>query len=202
MKSNNNDTALAKTVDSVMDTLPPVWDRIRSNLRAAATKKFGISLEQFHTLRHIRHGCSSVKDLAETRQISRPAISQAVEVLVQKGLVTRTRETKDRRCVKLALTPYARRVLDENFEENCAWMAERMANLDGEQLGIVQKAMEILKTTFLPESGRGSPPGATPAAAPVAPETRQSETRQSGAPEVCTSPDACAPASPKIGGRR
>ncbi|MCE5257136.1 MAG: MarR family transcriptional regulator [Spirochaetaceae bacterium] len=172
MKSNNNDTALAKTVDSVMETLPAVWDCIRSNLRSAATKKFGISLEQFHTLRHIRHGCSSVKDLAETRQISRPAISQAVEVLVQKGLVTRTRETEDRRCVKLALTPYARRVLDENFEENCAWMAERMANLDGEQLGIVQKAMEILKTTFLPESGRGSSPGTTPAAAPKAGASR------------------------------
>lgn len=195
MKSNS-DTCLDVTVNSVMDTLPPVWDRIRSNLRAAATKKFGISLEQFHTLRHIRHGCASVSDLAETRQISRPAISQAVEVLVQKGLVTRTQETKDRRCVKLALTPYASRVLDENFEENCAWMEERMADLSGEQLDTVQRAMNILKTTFLPDGGHGSPLGATPAAPSAAPETRQSETHRPG------TPDACAPVSPKIGGRR
>jgi len=201
MKSNIT-TCLEVTVNSVMDTLPPVWDRIRSNLRAAATKKFGISLEQFHTLRHIRHGCASVRDLADTRQISRPAISQAVEVLVQKGLVTRTQETEDRRCVKLALTPYAGRVLDENFEENCAWMAGRMAGLNGEQLDTIQRAMTILRATFLPDGGRGSPPGATPAAAPMAPDTRRSETRQSGTPEVCTPPDICAPASPKAGGRR
>ncbi len=60
------DASLTNAVDAVLETLPPVWDRIRSNLRAAATSKFGITLEQFHVLRHIRKGYQSVGELAET----------------------------------------------------------------------------------------------------------------------------------------
>ena len=75
---NASESLLRETVENVLETLPPVWDRIRSNLRAAATEQFGITLEQFHVLRHIRRGFQSVADLAEKKQISRSAVSQAV----------------------------------------------------------------------------------------------------------------------------
>ena len=42
------ESLLKETVEGLLETLPPVWDRIRSNLRAAGTGKFGITLEQFH----------------------------------------------------------------------------------------------------------------------------------------------------------
>jgi DNA-binding MarR family transcriptional regulator len=142
-------SSLLQTVDSLLETLPPVWDRIRSNLRAAATERFGITLEQFHVLRHIRHGYRSVSDLAEKKQISRPAVSQAVEVLVAKGLVTRTQESGDRRCVSLALTPHAVEVLDANFQENRVWMKGEMAALTREELACLGKAMGILQAAFL-----------------------------------------------------
>lgn len=142
--------SLQETVDSVVETLPSVGDRIRSNLRAAGTGRFGITLEQFHVLRHIRHGYQSVGDLAEKKQISRSAVSQAVEVLVTKGLVTRHQESDDRRCVLLELTPHAREVLDANYEENRRWMEEKMAALTPEELCSVRQAMEILKKTFTP----------------------------------------------------
>lgn len=144
------DQSLENTVDAVLETLPPVWDRIRLNLRTAATKKFGISLEQFHTLRHIRRGYCHTGDLAEKRQVSRPAISQAIGVLVAKGLVKREQEDDDRRLVRLELTPYANEVLDVNFRENHAWMREKMASLSPEEKNCVREAMKILKTGFLP----------------------------------------------------
>jgi DNA-binding MarR family transcriptional regulator len=142
--------ALQEAVDSVLDTMPPVWDRIRSNLRSAATEKFGITLEQFHTLRHIRHGYRSVGELAEKRQVSRSAISQAVDVLAAKGLLTRSQESADRRCVLLGLTPYASEVMDANFEENRAWMRSRMSGLSAGELECVRRAMDILRETFTP----------------------------------------------------
>ncbi len=142
---------LEQTVDSVLETLPPVWDRIRSNFRAAATGKFGITLEQFHILRHIRRGYQSAGELAEKRQISSSAVSQAVEVLVEKGLVTRRQESDDRRCVRLGLTPHASKVLDANFQENRAWMTGRMASLTPDELSRIQNVMGILRKTFTPE---------------------------------------------------
>jgi DNA-binding MarR family transcriptional regulator len=143
-------SSLRSAVDSVLETLPPVWDRIRSNLRAAATSQFDITLEQFHVLRHIRHGYQSVADLAEKKQISRSAVSQAVDVLVQKGLVTRKQESDDRRCVLLELTALASEALDANFQKNRAWMEGKMASLEGAELKSVIEAMEILRQTFTP----------------------------------------------------
>jgi DNA-binding MarR family transcriptional regulator len=145
-----DEPSLGLAVDSVLESLPPVWDRIRSNLRSAATGGFGITLDQFHILRHIRRGYQSVRDLAEKRQISRPAISQAVNALVVKGLVTRIPESADRRCVRLELTEHARNVLDQNFEENRLWMRGKMASLTKDELASVKKAMKILKDTFTP----------------------------------------------------
>jgi DNA-binding MarR family transcriptional regulator len=153
-KGSAMENSLERTVDKVLETLPPVWDRIRSNLRTAATQRFCITLEQFHVLRHIRRGYRYVGDLAAKRQISRSAVSQAVEALVVKGLVTRTRETQDRRLVRLELTPYAGEVLESNFEANRAWMKQRMAALPRKELDIVLSAMEILKLSF----GQGEEP--------------------------------------------
>jgi DNA-binding MarR family transcriptional regulator len=151
---NTDTSTLGQAVDSVLETLPPVWDRIRTNLRAAGTSKFGITLDQFHTLRFIRHGYCSVKDLAQKRQISRPAISQVVDALVKKGLVTRLQESEDRRCVHLALTPNTSEVLDANYEDNRLWMREKMASLTREELVTIQEAMKTLRDTFAPEELR------------------------------------------------
>ena len=140
--------SLESTVDSVLETIPPVWDRIRSNLRAAATQGFGISLEQFHILRHIRMGYCHVGDLADKKQISRSAVSQAVDVLVAKDLVTRSREKGDRRLVRLELTPYAGSVLDANFRENRDWVRKKMDFLSPGELETIRNAMETLKKVF------------------------------------------------------
>jgi DNA-binding MarR family transcriptional regulator len=147
---NPSEPELRRTVAILLETLPPVWDRIRANLRSAATSRFGITLEQFHVLRHIRRGYQSVADLADKKQTSRSAVSQAVGALVAKGLVTRRQESEDRRCARLELTPVASEILDANYEENRRWMEEKMASLAPEELTLVRKAMEILKVTFTP----------------------------------------------------
>ncbi len=141
---------LERAVDSLLDTMPPVWERTRANLRAAATEEFGITLDQFHTLRHIRRGCRSAGELAERRQVSRPAVSQTVEALVAKGLVTRSPSSGDRRCHLLELTPYAREALEANYEANRSWMKSMMSGLSPAELDCVSEAMEVLKRTFAP----------------------------------------------------
>lgn len=146
---NEPETTLEFAVDSLLEVLPSVWDRIRSNFRAAGTSKFGITLEQFHTLRHIYKGCCYTGDIAEKRQVSCSAVSQAVDVLVTKGLITRAQESGDRRQFRLELTPYARQVLDENYMENRVLIKQKMAQLSGEQRAIVVQSMEILKAVFI-----------------------------------------------------
>ena len=136
------------TIDRFWESIPPTWNRIRTNVRGIAAERFGITVEQFHILRHIRKGHGSVSELAEAKGISRPAISQAVELLVGKGLVTRRQNTGDRRFVQLELTDEGSDLLSAIFSENRAWMQAKLSILTPEQMAQIVAALESLKSAF------------------------------------------------------
>ncbi len=148
MPEQSIDPNLNQAIDQFWDTVPRVWNLIRSHVRTIAAEQFDISVEQFHVLRHIRKGLTSVKDIAEARQISRPAVSQAADLLVEKGLITRREEAGDRRFVHLALTPAGEALLDDIFAQNRAWMQTRMASLSAEELARITESLRQLKATF------------------------------------------------------
>ena len=132
-------------IDRFWETVPPLWNFVRSHIRATATTQFNITVEQFHILRHVRRGIGSISELAIAKDISRPAISQAVDILVNKGLLTRVQSTQDRRYVELALTDQGNRLLDTVFHETREWMKERMHTLTAHELKSIASAMEIMK---------------------------------------------------------
>jgi DNA-binding MarR family transcriptional regulator len=134
-----------QAIDRFWETVPPLWNFVRSHLRATATGNFDITVEQFHVLRYVRRGPNSMSELATAKNISRPAISQAVDVLVKKGLLTRIHSTTDRRFVELALTDEGNALLDTVFKENRGWMRERMKDLSAGELETITQAMEVLK---------------------------------------------------------
>jgi len=135
-------------IDRFWETIPPMWNRIRGRLRATATEEFEITVEQFHILRHIRKGFCSVGELAKAKQISRPAVSQAVDVLVEKGLVTRQQSASDRRFVRLQLTPAGDELLNAVFQNSREWMMEKLVLLDAQDIHILLDAMDIFQRTF------------------------------------------------------
>jgi DNA-binding MarR family transcriptional regulator len=134
-----------QAIDRFWETVPPLWNSIRSHIRATATANFDITVEQFHVLRYVRRGTDSVSELATAKNISRPAISQAVEVLVKKGLLTRVPRKEDRRCVDLVLTEAGNNLLDTLFNETRGWMRERMRDLSPNELETIARAMKIMK---------------------------------------------------------
>jgi DNA-binding MarR family transcriptional regulator len=144
---------LQQTLDRFWETFPPMWNAIRSHLRTIVTENFEITVEQFHILRHIRKGTGSVSELATAQHISRPAISQAVDALVNKGLITRHQDTEDRRFVNLGLTPDGNTLLDAIFAKNRYWMAEKLAILTSEEVGTTLQALESLKRAFSISNG-------------------------------------------------
>ena len=136
------------TIEAFWSTIPPVWNRVKGNVRAIAVENFDISVEQFHILRHIRRGLTSVSELAEVKQISRSAVSQAVDILVERGLICRRQNALDRRNIPLELTESGNALLDTISEKNRAWMKSRMGALTAQELQTLTSAMEILTATF------------------------------------------------------
>ncbi len=134
-----------QAIDRFWETVPPLWNFVRSHIRATATEKFDITVEQFHVLRYVRRGMCSISELATAKNISRPAMSQAVDILVHKGLLTRVQSTQDRRYVNLALTESGTGLLDAVFKDTRGWMKQRMNMLSAEELETIAKAMEAMK---------------------------------------------------------
>jgi DNA-binding MarR family transcriptional regulator len=148
MSNNNSEDSIPRLIDKFWETIPPTWRRVRNNTRSIASEHFGITVEQFHILRHVRKGCKLMSELADILQISRPAISQAVEALVSKGLLSRTQDTQDRRYMRLELTPAGNDLLNAIFQKNRTWMAEKFSNLTPQEINLLLQALDIVQKSF------------------------------------------------------
>ena len=140
---------LPSAIEKFWEAFPPVWNRIRGNLRLILAEAFNISIEEFHILRNLRRGICSVSQLASVQQISRPAASQAVESLVEKGLVSRHYDAEDRRHIRLEITPSGDELINTIFQKNRRWMMEKMESLSSQEIAAIAQAMEALKEAFV-----------------------------------------------------
>ncbi|MEZ0396670.1 MAG: MarR family transcriptional regulator [Anaerolineales bacterium] len=137
--------ALRQAVEVFWDVFPPLWQRIRAHIHQTARERFGVSVEQFHILRHIRRGQGSVSELARVKNISRAAVSQAVDALVARGLVSRATDPRDRRHIHLALTESGQALLEAIFDETRQWMMRLLAPLAAEEVATLTQAMALLR---------------------------------------------------------
>ncbi len=144
-KSTHSTDKLRQVVDSFWETFPPLWRMIQIHIREVAVEQFDITVEQFHILRHIRRGRNSVSALAEAKNISRPAISQSVDLLVTRGLIIRSIDPQDRRHVKLDLTADGNALMDAIFGDTRQWMMKNFAPLSAGEIQALNHSMESLK---------------------------------------------------------
>jgi DNA-binding MarR family transcriptional regulator len=144
-----SDKHLQKAVDVFWEALPLFWHSLRNYIRQITAEQFEITVEQFHILRHIRMGEKTVRDLALVKQISRPAISQSVDTLVNKGLIARQQDSQDRRNVYLELTVEGGVLLDTTYDRTRRWMEGAFSSLDEDDLNRLIEGLEALKKVRL-----------------------------------------------------
>mgnify|MGYP001022576228 CR=1 FL=1 len=137
-----------KLIDQFWETIPSTWNKVRSHLHGVAMEKFEVTQEQWHILRHIHKGINSVSELAQVKLITRSAMSQSVEVLVEKGLVERRQNAQDRRFVLLYLTERGDELVNTILQLNREWMMEKMTALTAEEIQTMIWGMQLLKEVF------------------------------------------------------
>lgn len=145
---SSSEEIFEQTLDRFWETIPPMWAQIRNHIRTIAAENFGLSPEQFQILRHIQKGFHSASEIAAARHISRPAVSQASDALVEKGFIVRSEDPLDRRCVRLELTPAGSALLDSLFAQNRVWIAARLSTLQPEEIRAIYQALDALQSAF------------------------------------------------------
>ena len=124
--------------------LRPIVLRIARQLRKE-TEQFGVTSRQATLLFLVKASPGlTLRALAEAEGISAPALSAHVDRLESAGHLVRVRDAVDRRRVGLALTPKGERLIRSIRERRTAWLAERLEELEPDELRAIEGAIEPL----------------------------------------------------------
>lgn len=137
-----------EVIEKFWEGIPPAWRETRNTIRRMAVENFSMTVGQFQALRRIRKGIDTVSALAEANRASRSAVSKAVDALVNRGLVSRLPDERDRRRVHLTLTEEGNRLLEAVYHQAETWLRSKFQSLTPEELATLLAAMNILQKTF------------------------------------------------------
>jgi DNA-binding MarR family transcriptional regulator len=93
----------------------------------------------------MRHGPSTIGQIAEYEHVQPPSASKIVAALEQRGLVDRAPDPADRRCTTISLTPAAEHYIDEVRAAATSWLAEQVATLDPDEAVHLRSALPALE---------------------------------------------------------
>lgn len=118
--------------------------RLARRLRQQANA--GVTPSQLSVLATVdRHGPVGLKELAGIEQVKPPSITRIVAALEEEGLVTRAVTEEDRRAARVALTTEGRQALARVRRQRDAWLAQRLAGLDADDVDAVVRALPALE---------------------------------------------------------
>ena len=108
-----------------------------------------ITIPQLGTLEYLSARRESpMNELARHLGVTRPAVTGLVDRLIAQGLVNRQGDPRDRRVVRVHLTPKGRRVLDNIWSQKRRMLQQvfgRISPADRSQyLGTLERVVEIL----------------------------------------------------------
>lgn len=109
----------------------------------------GFSTAQVNMLFHIyHHGPASVNDLAEHLGVTKAAVSQVLDKLVDAGLFLRLEDPLDRRSRQITLTDQGRETVRESMRARHVWVDELTQALSSEDKAVVLPGLERLIDCF------------------------------------------------------
>ncbi len=132
-----NDSALASALRlSVM--------RLARRMRAERSDS-SLTLSQTSALATLdRRGPLTPRELAAQERVQPPSMTRIAAALEVAGLVTRTGHPTDGRQVLLAASPAGAALLREDRRRRDAWLAQRLRELEPEEVAVLARAARIL----------------------------------------------------------
>lgn len=103
-----------------------------------------LTMPQLRTLVLLSNGPLRMSDIAAQTGSSHSATTAMIDRLVEKGLVHRTHDSKDRRVVICELTPAGTRTINQIWRIHQDRIERIVATLTDQDLATVLRAMEIL----------------------------------------------------------
>jgi DNA-binding MarR family transcriptional regulator len=105
----------------------------------------GLSFSQVNILMRLYHGgIHGVSEIGERLGITNAAASQAIDQLVNLGLLKRNEDPKDRRAKQLALTPAGHDLIEKGVAARSQWIEGLTQALSPAQQDLIIAALTLL----------------------------------------------------------
>jgi len=105
----------------------------------------GLSFSQINILMRLFHGRSAgVSEIGDKLGVTSAAASQAVDRLVQIGLIERTELPQDRRAKRLELSQKGRELIEKGIEARSSWVNGLTNALSADQQEMIISALTLL----------------------------------------------------------
>ncbi len=107
-------------------------------------QEHGLSFTHLNSLLLIhRAGCTNIQCLADHLGVTKAAVSQMVDRLVESGLISRQEDPIDRRSKQICLSETGKSLVQKAFLTRRKWVPDLTASLTDEQ---VEQACQIFET--------------------------------------------------------
>jgi len=138
--------------DQFLNTLH-LWAEASMHTSMQAFRQYnranGFSTAQVNMLFRIYyHGPASVNDLAEHLGVTKAAVSQLLDKLVDAGLFLRLENPHDRRSKQVSLTDQGRETVRESMRARHVWVEELAQAMSAEDKALVLPGLEHLVDCF------------------------------------------------------
>jgi DNA-binding MarR family transcriptional regulator len=131
----------------ILDTLPRSVAKIRKSV-ARVGGELGLTVTEIRVLRQVGRGITTATALANHHSISVPAMSRVIEGLLEKKLLLRRVEAKDRRKLQLTLSREGQRIDAKAVEAIQSKITCRLENLKTSELVVLGQALELITHLF------------------------------------------------------
>lgn len=129
--------------------LMPLVRKLRTTVEEGMTPSLMSALASVNRLGPITLG-----DLAGTEKVTPPMATKLANGLEDRGLVTRTGCTDDKRVTRLELTTEGRGLLERSHRRRNAWLAQRFEGLSEDERIALAEAVTVIERLNREEEGR------------------------------------------------
>lgn len=130
----------------VLEVVPIAMSKIRTEWRTQAAAD--LSVPQLRILGSINRGRILIGDIAKHQGVSQPAMSMLVHAMIEKGLVTKSKTTQDKRQSPLALTKKGKAIFLKSRKLTELKVADRLTALSEKDREALAKGLAQLQRIF------------------------------------------------------
>ena len=143
-----------ETTRELLAVLPLLNRIVAGEVRREAGE--ATTMPQYRVLEHLAGGPITLSALARRRRVSLQSMSELVQMLVERGWISRAPDPSDRRQALLGLTDNGRAHYERAHELMLGRLVPLMAELAPEELAAVRMAMPALRRVLIQEESNAS----------------------------------------------